>query len=320
MPSKQVESLPVAIVAVVVRDAKTLVIRRRPGPSHPGYLGGVMVHLAPGEAETSSLVSGLHQQLGIEVRPIRQVWECLSQRQDHDLHWWLAEYVSGELVVDEGTLNEAVWVTPSEFATLNEAFANDRKLWWAHISNILTSALAESGVERGRAIELSKIARRQFLESSRWVVFEDSIEALELVHRNGWQNAILSNHVPELDDLVARLGLDSVMDAVITSARTGFEKPHPQAYRVAMEQLGQPNHAWMIGDNPIADVAGAKRAGLQAILVRNPDFDDESRRFISESWGGSDWLDWENHVDRRAGDALEAASMILASEDTTGSV
>lgn len=197
---------------------------------------------------------------------------------------------------------------------------SEPELWWAHISNILTSALAESGVERGRVIELSKLARREFLESSRWVVFEDSIEALELVHRNGWQNAILSNHVPELDDLVARLGLDSVMDAVITSARTGFEKPHPQAYRVAMEQLGQPNHAWMIGDNPIADVAGAKRAGLQAILVRNPDFDDESRRFISESWGGSDWLDWENHVDRQAGDALEAASMILASEDTTGSV
>lgn len=136
MPSKQVRSLPVAIVAVVVRDAKTLVIRRRPGPSRPGYFGPVMVHLAPGEAETSSLVNGVRKQVGLEVRPIRQVWECLSLRQDHDLHWWLAEYVSGEFVVDEGTLNEAVWVTPSEFATLDEAFANDRKFYLEILPNL----------------------------------------------------------------------------------------------------------------------------------------------------------------------------------------
>lgn len=122
-------SLPVAVVAVVMRNRETLVIRRRSGPSHPGYFGPLMAHVQPGEPEKDALVSEVRQQVGLEVRPIRQVWSCLSFRGDHDLHWWLAEYTSGELAPDEESLSEAAWVLPSEFATLDQAFANDRKFY-----------------------------------------------------------------------------------------------------------------------------------------------------------------------------------------------
>lgn len=122
-------SLPVAIVAVVMRNGQTLVIRRSPGPSHPGYFGPLMVHLQPGELEKDALVHGVRQQVGLEVHPIRQVWSCLSYRGDHDLHWWLAECTSGELMQDEESVNEAAWVRPDEFATLDQAFPNDRKFY-----------------------------------------------------------------------------------------------------------------------------------------------------------------------------------------------
>lgn len=122
-------SLPVALVAVIMRGSETLVIRRPSGPSGPGYFGPVMVHLAPGESESSALVAGVREQVGFEVRPIRRVWESLSQRADHDLHWWLAQYVSGDGVRVEGTVTETAWVSPSEFAALDEAFANDRKFF-----------------------------------------------------------------------------------------------------------------------------------------------------------------------------------------------
>lgn len=130
------ESLPVAIVAVIMRDAETLVIRRRPGPSHPGYFGPVMVHLALGESESSALVTGVLKQVSLEVRPIRRVWDCLSQRADHDLHWWLAEYISGEVGKDESVVADAVWVAPSEFATLDKAFANDRRFYLEVLPNL----------------------------------------------------------------------------------------------------------------------------------------------------------------------------------------
>lgn len=129
-------SLPVAIVGVVMRSGETLVIRRSLGPSHPGYFGPLMVHVQPGEPEEDALVSGVRKQVGLEVRPIRQVWSSLSHRGDHDLHWWLAECISGELAPDEETVSEAVWVLPSDFATLDQALANDQRFYLEVLPNL----------------------------------------------------------------------------------------------------------------------------------------------------------------------------------------
>ncbi len=56
------------------------------------------------------------------------------------------------------------------------------------------------------------------------------------------------------------------MERIFNSAHTGYEKPHPEAFRGVLDALGGAEKIWMIGDN--ADVAGAKAAGLPAILVR----------------------------------------------------
>lgn len=56
--------------------------------------------------------------------------------------------------------------------------------------------------------------------------------------------------------------------AVYTSGRTGYEKPHPQAFEPVIEHGGD-TEAWMIGDSVAADIEGANRVGLKAILVRN---------------------------------------------------
>ena len=70
------------------------------------------------------------------------------------------------------------------------------------------------------------------------------------------------------EDPLAGLGLGDRFEAVLNSAATGFEKPHPRAFALALASAGQPRVAWMIGDNPVADVGGAVAAGLRAILVR----------------------------------------------------
>ena len=50
--------------------------------------------------------------------------------------------------------------------------------------------------------------------------------------------------------------------------RTGYERPHTEAFRGVLDALGGTEDIWMIGDNAEADVAGAKAAGISAILVR----------------------------------------------------
>ena len=98
---------------------------------------------------------------------------------------------------------------------------------------------------------------------------------------------IVSNHVPELPALVEDLGLAGWFDAVVTSARVGFEKPHPRLFAAARAVSPDPR-IWMIGDNPIADVAGARSVGIDAILVRTRH--DVSPR-ADDLWGVAAILD-----------------------------
>jgi putative hydrolase of the HAD superfamily len=86
---------------------------------------------------------------------------------------------------------------------------------------------------------------------------------------------ILSNHVPELAEIVKHHDIERYFDAVLTSATLGFEKPHPMAFKSALGSV-DPAKACMIGDNPIADTQGAHSVGMTGILVRHSDADFET--------------------------------------------
>jgi putative hydrolase of the HAD superfamily len=140
--------------------------------------------------------------------------------------------------------------------------------WWQAITPMLSSALAGS-VAQARVPELVHAFRLRFTDAATgWRVFEDSVEALGATAAAGWRNAVLSNHVPELSTLVEQLGLGGLVERVFSSAATGYEKPHPEAFRLALRACGDPPRRWMVGDNPAADVAGAEAIGIPAILVR----------------------------------------------------
>jgi putative hydrolase of the HAD superfamily len=145
----------------------------------------------------------------------------------------------------------------------------DTEAWWAHVSEMIAAALVGCGISAVRARELTPAVRTRFLDAARgWHVFEDAPAALERCRQGGWRNVILSNHVPELDELVQRLGLSELVERTFSSARTGYEKPHREAFLGALRACGQPRRRWMIGDNPVADFDGAEAVGIPAILIR----------------------------------------------------
>jgi putative hydrolase of the HAD superfamily len=80
---------------------------------------------------------------------------------------------------------------------------------------------------------------------------------------------MFSNHVPELSALASALDLAGQFDRILTSALLGYEKPNPRAFELALDACGHPGEVWMVGDSPIADVAGAEALGIPAILVRS---------------------------------------------------
>lgn len=143
--------------------------------------------------------------------------------------------------------------------------------WWASVQPVLGRAYEAAGYDRARALELAEAARRLYVDPGvGWALFDDTLPALERLSQAGWAHAILSNHVPELRQIVAGLGLDDVIAEVSCSAETGYEKPHPQAFAAVLDRL-RPAAAWMVGDNVVADVLGAEAVGIPAVLVRRPD-------------------------------------------------
>jgi putative hydrolase of the HAD superfamily len=143
--------------------------------------------------------------------------------------------------------------------------------WWASVRPTLARAYEAVGYAPARALELADAARRLYVDPSvGWALFDDTLPALERLSAAGWTQAILSNHVPELRQIVAGLGLDGVIAEVSCSAETGYEKPHARAFASVLDRF-RPAEAWMIGDNVVADVLGAEAVGIPSVLVRRPD-------------------------------------------------
>jgi putative hydrolase of the HAD superfamily len=140
--------------------------------------------------------------------------------------------------------------------------------WWDALNPVLVQALQGVGLDPDLARHLAPRVRHVYTSPERWRLYDDTIPTLRALSAAGWQHTILSNHVPELPGIVRHLELDDYMDHVLNSAATGYEKPHPRAYGIALERVAATGPVWMLGDNYRADVAGAEAVGLQAILVR----------------------------------------------------
>ena len=114
--------------------------------------------------------------------------------------------------------------------------------------------------------------------------YPETRDVLTEVDRLGVRQLVLSNHVWELPDICRAHGWLPPLTEVLTSARLGVEKPHPESYVAAIAAAGcAPGEILFVGDTYEADVAGPERAGMQALLVRRPH--PEARRYADDLTG-----------------------------------
>jgi putative hydrolase of the HAD superfamily len=140
--------------------------------------------------------------------------------------------------------------------------------WWDALSPVLERAFSEVGFDEARARSLVRQVRGVYSDPARWRLFDDVIPTLVHLSSQDWTHVLLSNHVPELPEIIHHLELGSYLAGIFNSAETGYEKPHPQAFLNVLEAIGSPTAVWMIGDSYTADVSGAEAVGIPAILVR----------------------------------------------------
>jgi len=80
--------------------------------------------------------------------------------------------------------------------------------------------------------------------------------------------AVVSNWDCSLPAVLASLGVADRFDAICASAPVGAAKPDPAIFHHALGLLGvRPENALHCGDSLDADCAGARAAGLRAVLI-----------------------------------------------------
>jgi 8-oxo-dGTP diphosphatase len=114
-----------AVVAVLRRSDRVLVIRRGPGARLPGYWAPLSGTLEPGETQQQALVREIHEEIGLHATPLAKVWESTTADGSFVLHWWTAEPGSGEIIADPREVSDVRWVTPAEFLDLEPVFDSD---------------------------------------------------------------------------------------------------------------------------------------------------------------------------------------------------
>jgi putative hydrolase of the HAD superfamily len=108
----------------------------------------------------------------------------------------------------------------------------------------------------------------RFRERESWHVFPDVWPTLERLAEAGIRRAVISNWVWEAPELLHELDLAAWFEALVISARVGFNKPHPGIFEVALARTGvAPAEALHVGDSFRNDVLGARALGIEAVLI-----------------------------------------------------
>jgi putative hydrolase of the HAD superfamily len=115
----------------------------------------------------------------------------------------------------------------------------------------------------------------------------DVVPALDDLAALGVALAIASNANGSLQRLMDRVGLARYFTAICDSCVEGVEKPDPRLFQIVLERAGGRAESTIhVGDLYHVDVAGARRAGLRAVLLDPHDlyrsYDVDRVRNLSE--------------------------------------
>ncbi len=101
---------------------------------------------------------------------------------------------------------------------------------------------------------------------TRW--YSDSIQVLQALREKGYSLGLISNtHWRFLDDL--RREFETYFDVITLSYEHGYMKPHPSIFLVTLERLRvNSDHCLHVGDDPEADIEGAKKLGIKTVFVK----------------------------------------------------
>jgi putative hydrolase of the HAD superfamily len=148
----------------------------------------------------------------------------------------------------------------------------DRRALFAQYQAML---LKEAGIEPTSELIGNILSRMHKIKFNR-VLFDDVLPALAELKKKGLILGLISNVDSDITPLLDKLGLSQLLQVVVTSQETGYMKPQLEIFKEAARQADvKIQESMYVGDQYQIDALGAKKAGMQGILIdRNNYFND----------------------------------------------
>jgi putative hydrolase of the HAD superfamily len=159
------------------------------------------------------------------------------------------------------------------------ALAERERAWWRDVVRAaLGAAAAHPRFDAAFAATFDHYAAAEA-----WTVFADVVPTLQALRADGLRLGVVSNFDGRLPGLLERLGLAPSFGAIVWSSAVGAAKPSREPFAEAIRRLGvAPPETLHVGDDPDADVDGARRAGLAALRVDRAGTDPDAVRSLAE--------------------------------------
>jgi 2-haloalkanoic acid dehalogenase type II len=133
--------------------------------------------------------------------------------------------------------------------------------------------LKHLGLKGCKASKLAETINAQWWKFAKFHVFPEVKGTLRKLRRAGLKLGIVTGGFEEdIEMIVPQTGLDKYFDVKVGVDTTGKRKPHPKAFKHALEQLGiKPCEAVFVGDNFENDYVGAEKVGIRPVLLERKD-------------------------------------------------
>jgi putative hydrolase of the HAD superfamily len=101
-----------------------------------------------------------------------------------------------------------------------------------------------------------------------WTLYPETLGVLKGLKEQGYELGIVSNFDSRLFNVLRGLGLAELFDTVTISSLAHAAKPAPRIFQLALDKHAmEAEDAVHVGDSRRDDVEGARKAGLQAVLL-----------------------------------------------------
>jgi HAD superfamily hydrolase (TIGR01509 family) len=184
----------------------------------------------------------------------------------------LIEARHGEVSIEELARYEAVARHEIHRQVIDGGRVSDS---WRDYFRIILSKVGVPVVSRDGIVDSLWEAHQKF---GLWTVpIDGAPETVSGLKARGFRIGVVSNAEGRVEQDLAAAGFRGLFETVVDSHLVGVEKPDPEIFHIALKRMGvSPEGAIYVGDLPSVDVAGARAAGLGAVLLDRHDLYQET--------------------------------------------